>query len=119
MAFKFRQNLPGGFHPCKKVVTVVYMKKTVRLGDTGAVYDMEKLFGRLLILSQIREMNLDNVFTYELALMPSSLSDEYRLLRKGTKAVQTKKQSVAPEHTLMYHGFIIDDLRDDLPCDMA
>ena len=51
--------------------------------------------------------------------MPSSLSDEYRLLRKGTKAVQTKKQSVAAEHTQMYHGFIIDDLRDDLPCDMA
>ena len=53
MAFKFRQNLPGGFHPCKKVVTMVSMKKTARLGDTGAVYDMEKLFGRLLIISQI------------------------------------------------------------------
>ena len=104
-----------GFTPAKKVVSVESMKKTFQLGDTVAEYDMEKLYGRLLIISQIREMNLDNVFTYELAPMPSSLSDEYRLLRKGTKAVQNKKQSVAPEHTQMYHGFIIDDL----PCDMA
>ena len=52
------------------------MKTTVRLGDTVAVYDMGKLFGRLLILLQKREINLDIVFTYELAPMPSSFFDE-------------------------------------------
>ena len=40
--------------------------------------------------------------------MPSSLFDEYGLMRKGTKAVLTKKLSVAPEHPQIYDGFIID-----------
>ena len=52
MTSKLRQNLPGGFHtPLQKIVTMESLKHTVRLGDTVAVYDMEKLFGRLLILS--------------------------------------------------------------------
>jgi len=87
MAYNYQKSLPDGFYkPLKhEVVTMVTMKKCIKVGD-NKVYDMEKLYGRMLVLSQKREIELSTVFKYELAPVPSSLFDEYGQLRKSSKA---------------------------------
>lgn len=58
------------------------------------MYDTEKLFGRLLIISQKRQIDLEDVFGYELAPVPSALFDDYGDMRKGTKSVLVQKLAV-------------------------
>ena len=48
--------------------------------------DPEKLYGRLLLVSHKREISLENVFSFELAPLPSSLFDEYGLMWKSNKS---------------------------------
>jgi len=45
--------LPSGFHKPlkKKVITLETIKKGVKIGDK-TVYDMENLYGRMLVVSQ-------------------------------------------------------------------
>ena len=58
MASKFSDSLPDGFHaPIKKeLVTMETLKKRVKVGD-ACVYDMEKLYARLLVMSQSRDIH--------------------------------------------------------------
>ena len=70
------------------------MKKGVRVGEKPVVYDMEKLYGHLLVLGQKRDMDLEEVFKYELSPVPSALFDEYGQMRKTSKAVLIKKLGV-------------------------
>ena len=102
MAFKFKQSLPDSFYkPLKNgVVTMESMKKGVKVGEHH-VYDAEKLYGRLLVLSQSRKIQLESIFSFELAPVPSSLFDEYGNLRKTSKAMLIKKL-----------GFTCDDRTD-------
>ena len=95
MATQFTADLPGAFHSPikKKVVTMVTMKKRVKVGDVG-IYNMEQLYGRLLVISQSRDIQLSDVFKYELAPVPSSIFDEYGDMRKGSKAVLVHKLAV-------------------------
>lgn len=96
MASKFEANLPGAFYDPlhKKVTTMECMKKSIRISDTSTVYDMEKLFGRLLILSQKRDVTLEYLLSYELAPVPSSLFDDYGKMRKSSKAELVKRLGV-------------------------
>jgi hypothetical protein len=82
-AAKFKDQLPIGFHNTihSEVVTMQIMKRGVKVGGK-TVYDLEKLYGRLLILTQKRKMSLKDVFSYELAPLPAALYDEYGALRK-------------------------------------
>ena len=59
MVAKFSDALPGGFYkPLKKeVITMELLKKSVKVGKTN-MYDMEKLYGRLLVISQKRDVQL-------------------------------------------------------------
>ena len=85
-AAKFKDQLPIGFHNTihSEVVTMQIMKRGVKVGGK-TVYDLEKLYGRLLILTQKRKMSLKDVFSYELAPLPAALYDEYGALRKSKK----------------------------------
>ena len=78
MAGQFLSHLPDNFYrPLKQeVVTMEAMKKCVKVG-CGKVYDMEKLYARLLIVSQSRHIDLSELFKYELSPVPSSPFDEY------------------------------------------
>ena len=88
LAARFVTELPCGFYtPIKKeVVTMENMKKRVKIGDTS-VYDVEKLYARLLVIAQSRDIQLSDLFKYELSPVPSSLFDDYGDMRKGNKAV--------------------------------
>ena len=61
------------------------MKKGIKIGEK-VVCDPEKLYGRLLVVSQKREISLENAFSFELAPLQSSLFDEYGLMRKSNKS---------------------------------
>ena len=96
MAIKFKQSISDKFYSTlhKEVVTMESMKKCIRLNDGNAVYDREKLFGRLLVLSQTRDISLQDIFMYELAPVPSALFEDYGNMRKSSKAVLIKKLAV-------------------------
>ena len=87
MAAKFKGSLPEGFYqPIQsKVVTMEIMKRGAKIGDK-VIYDMEKLYGRLLVMSQKRGITLETLLSFELAPMPSAIFDEYGCLRKGSKS---------------------------------
>ena len=61
MLQKFRADLPDTFHrPIKKeVVTMEWPKKEVQVGTTN-IYDMEKLYAGLLVISQSRDIHLSH-----------------------------------------------------------
>ena len=101
MAAEYMATLPEGFYePLKKrIVTMEAIKKKVKVGDTN-VYDMEKLYARLLVISQNRDIELSELFKYELTPMPLSLFDEYGDLRKGSKHVLMQKLAVFTENEL-------------------
>ena len=77
----------------KRVTTMDTAKKGVKVGD-GTVFDMEKLYGRMLVVSQQRHIDMCLVFSFELAPHPLSLFDEYGDMRKGSKATPVSKLAV-------------------------
>ena len=65
----------------------------MKVGDSS-VYDMDKLYARLLLISLTRDIKLSEVFQLELILVPSALFDEYGDMRKGNKATIHHKLAV-------------------------
>lgn len=85
---QFIKNLPNGFHRTieKRVKTMQQMKKAVVV-QGKAIYDMEAIFARLLVVGQQRNVDLQ----YELSAVPPSIVDEFGCLRKGDKSVLVRK----------------------------
>ena len=112
----FRASLPTGFHSTisTPLKTMQHLKKGMKLGDR-TVFDLETVFLRLLTIGQQRQLELADIFKYELCPVPCSLIDEYGCLRRGSKSplahklcVQTQNREV-PElvmidaSQLLYH----------------
>ena len=95
MAAVLSAEMPGGFHkPLKKaVVTMEIGKKGLKVSN-GHAFDMEKLYARLLVISQNRDIHLQDLFRFELAPVPSALFDGYGDMRKGTKSTLVSKLTV-------------------------
>ena len=87
MASDFLECLPGGFHnpDCTQVYTVEIMKKGVKFGDE-TIYNMEKLYGYLLVISNKRNLPLEQVFAFEHATLHSSMFDDSGLMWKTSKS---------------------------------
>ena len=60
-----------------------------------AIYDVESLFSRLLVVGQQRSIDIADVFQFELNPVPPALIDKYGCLRKGGKAELVKSLSVS------------------------
>ena len=86
---QFSSSLNSEFHKTtkKKVKTSHCQGK--------AIYDIETLFIRLLVVGQQRSIDIADVFQFELSPVPPGLIDEYGCLRKGDKAVLVKSLSVS------------------------
>ncbi len=69
---------------------------------------MEKLYGRLLVISQKRDITLENMLSYELANPPSSLFDDYGGLRKGAKSKLVQKLAVYSEVAVVPDMELVD-----------
>ena len=52
------------------------------MGDQ-TVFDLETIFLLLLVVGQQRQLELENIFQYELCAVPSSLIDEYGCFEKA------------------------------------
>ena len=52
------------------------IKKRAEVGD-DSVYNIEKLYARLLVISQSTDIHPPEVFKHELSPVPSALFDEY------------------------------------------
>ena len=73
-----------------KVVTMEVIRKGVKIGDQ-MVYDLKKLFARLLVICEKRNITLESVLCYELSPIPPSLFDAYGLMRKSNKSYLATK----------------------------
>ena len=95
MVASFRNSLPYGFHSkiSNSVKTMEQLKLGIKVGDQ-TVFDLKTIFLRLLMVGQQCQLELENIFQYELCAVPSSLIDEYGCLRKGTKSPLTKRLGV-------------------------
>ena len=70
------------------------LKKAVTVKGK-AIYDIETLFSRLLVVGQQCSIDIADVFQFELSLVPQGLINEYGCLRKGDKTVLVKSLSVS------------------------
>ena len=69
------------------------LKKAVTIKGK-AIYDIETLFSRLIVVGQQRGIDITTVFQHEFSPVPPALIDEYGCLRKGNKAVLLKSLAV-------------------------
>ena len=92
---QFSASLSSEFHKTikKKVKTMELLKAVTVKGN--AIYDVVRLFSRLLVVGQQRCIDIADVFQFEMSPVPPALIDEYGCLRKGDKAVLVKSLSVS------------------------
>ena len=93
---QFSASLSSEFHKTikKNVKTMELLKKVVTVKGK-AIYDIETLFSRLLVVGQGCNIDIADVFQFELSPVPPALIDENGCLRKGDKAVLVKSLSVS------------------------
>ena len=111
---QFSASLSSAFHATikKNVKSMEAMKKAVHVKGK-AVYDVETLFSRLLVVGHQRNMDVADVLQFELSPVPPALIDEYGCLRKGGKSVLVKCLGVsttnppAPEVVLVDAGQLL------------
>ena len=109
LAAGFRASLPTGFHSTisTPLKTMQHLKKGMKLGDR-TVFDLETVFLRLLRIGQQRQLELADIFKYELCLVPCSLIDEYGCLRRGSKSPLAHKLCVQTQNREVPELVIID-----------
>ncbi len=69
---------------------------------------MEKLYARLLVLSQRRDVSLENLLYFELAPLPPSLFDEYGSMRKSSMSQLLHKLAVWCDEIIVPEVEVVD-----------
>ena len=88
---KFAALLPDAFHSkIQSRVKTMQGMKTVVIVNVMAVFDIETIFARLLVVGQQRDVEVTDIFQYELSPVALSLTDEFVCLRKFDKTVFVK-----------------------------
>ena len=105
----FAALLPGALHSKieRKVTTMQEMKKVV-IVNGQAIFDIETLFARLLVVGQQRGVEVTDIFQYELSPVPPSLIDEFWCLRYGNKTVLVKCLGVPVNSTPVPDVVLVD-----------
>ena len=96
---RFDCSLPGGFYESikKEVTTMSITKKSIKVGDVD-VYDTDVIFARVMCLLNTGQVNLEDVFSYELSPVPVSLfkeNGEMRINENKSDLKQTLKVDVS------------------------
>lgn len=91
----YEDGWPESFHKplAKPTVTMAEQKKRVKVGDVP-VYDPSLIYGRVLCLQKVRDINMKDVLSYELASAPPSMFDKSGEMRitKAKSSLKTKLQ---------------------------
>ena len=95
MMNNFLKSLPEGFHnPLhNSVKTLALIKKHVKVVDKE-IYGIESISSRLLIIGKNRDIDISDLFNYELGPVPPALFNEYGEMRTGNKSVFARKLEV-------------------------
>ena len=83
------------------------MTSGVNIGGK-TVYDLDKLYGRLLVLSQKRDITMESMLCFELAPLPPAIFDDYGDLRKSTKSTLLHKLAVWCDDDSSHEVDVID-----------
>ena len=88
MAATFKKGLPQSFYKpiSTPIKTMALLKKVGKNKESSIALDLESYFLRILTVSQQRDVDLKELFKFEMCSIPPSLIDEYGCLRKGQKA---------------------------------
>ncbi len=89
-------SLPAGFYKSlrSRVITMETAQKGLKVGDK-TVFDIEKLYGRMMVIAIKRNLTLKVVFSHELCPFPASLFDSYCHMRNpDTKSLLVKLLAV-------------------------
>ena len=77
----------------KNVTTMAVSRKSVKFG-TSTVYDTQLIYSRVMGLVSTRPIDLQDLFNYELAPLPTSMFDDNGNMRISTKSVLKNKLQV-------------------------
>ena len=73
-----------------------------------AIFDIDTIFARLLVVSQQRGVEVTDIFQYERSPVPPSVIDEFGCLRKGDKTVLVKCVEVPANIALSPDVVLVD-----------
>ena len=93
----YESSWPEGFNGAllKNVTTMAVSRKGVKFG-TGTVYDTQLIYSRVMGLVSTQPVDLQDLFNYELAPLPTSMFDDNGNMRISTsKSVLKNKLQVA------------------------
>ena len=92
MAHDFKLSLPKNFYApiSSPIKTMAVLKKIGKTKHSSNTLDLESFFLRILAISSTREIELKDIFAYEMCEVAPSLVDEYGRLRKGQKSPLVK-----------------------------
>ena len=87
MAATFKNGLLQSFYKpiSTPIKTMALLKKVGKNKESSIALDLESYFLRILTVSQQRDVDLKELFKFEMCSIPPSLIDEYGCLRKGKK----------------------------------
>ena len=85
------------------------LKKSITVGDRQ-VYDIEKIYSRMLVIGQKRCINLREVFMYELSPVPFSLFEQYGDMLSRTKSTLTHRLAQYIMNTDTPNPVIVDGI---------
>ena len=96
---RFDCSLPGVFYESikKEVTTMSITKKSIKVGNVD-VYDTDVIFARVMCLLNTGQVNLEDVFSYELSPVPVSIfkeNGEMRINENKSDLKQTLKVDVS------------------------
>ena len=88
--------LPGGFYKpiSSPIKSMSVLSHQVKLNNGKTEVDLESIFLRLLMIGQKRQVDLEQLFAYELGAVPCALIDGFGCLRKSSKSPLVKRLGV-------------------------
>ena len=100
---EFNDSLPEGFRSrlSNKVNTMVKSKKAKKTGETNEIYNTELIFSRVMYLLNARQIDLESIFHYELAPVPTSMfqdNGEPRFIKAKSVLKNKLKVEISPRN---------------------
>ena len=112
MMLEFNESLPEGFRSrlSNKVITMAKSKKPKKKDETNEVYNTELIFSRVMYLLNARQIELESIFHYKLAPVPTSMFEDNGEPRfiKSKSVLKNKLKVEVSQRNLNPDAVVID-----------